>query len=268
MTFIDDNYLDGIITRMTAEHKATIMRTARRLNLPDDDVLFLYIGAVEYTVQLCEDILGGISTERHKIEQSSQSNHQVSNEQAKVLIEDLTRVGSAIVAEIKKSGMAATSAIADANSETLTQALRTATMASSLSNSTIGLIEKVAEDRKAHQLVMQEVVQQVNDAKAELNKAVERTKGMHGAMDKLQNKIRLSAAIGSIAPLTAIGVAMVAGGMIWAAIMHLYWGETEKYLPVIKNNQAQFDKCFEEDGSMKPGLECKILYQKINKGKK
>ena len=79
MTFIDDNYLDGIITRMTAEHKANIMRTARRLNLPDDDVLFLYIGAVEYTVQLCEDILGGISTERHLIEQSSQSSHQVSN---------------------------------------------------------------------------------------------------------------------------------------------------------------------------------------------
>jgi hypothetical protein len=77
--------------------------------------------------------------------------------------------------------MAATSAIADANSETLTQALRTATMASSLKNSTIGLIDQVAEDRKAYQLVMQEVVQQVNDAKAELNKAVERTKGMHGA---------------------------------------------------------------------------------------
>ena len=101
MTFIDDNYLDGIITRMTAEHKATIMRTAKRLNLPDDDVLFLYIGAVEYTVQLCEDILGGISRERHLIEQSTQSNHQVSDEQAKVLIEDLARVGSTIVAEIK-----------------------------------------------------------------------------------------------------------------------------------------------------------------------
>ena len=50
MTFIDDNFLDSIITRLTREHRDILMATAKRLNLPDDDVLFLYIGAIEYTV--------------------------------------------------------------------------------------------------------------------------------------------------------------------------------------------------------------------------
>ncbi len=97
------------------------MRTARRLNLPDDDVLFLYIGAVEYTVQLCEDILGGISTERHLIEQSSQSNQSANVEQAKNLIHSLTQVGISVVADMQKAGMASTSAIAEANAEVLQQ---------------------------------------------------------------------------------------------------------------------------------------------------
>lgn len=48
----------------------------------------------------------------------------------------------------------------------------------------------------------------------------------------------------------------------------MYWEESEKYLSVIKNNQEQFDKCFNTDESMKPGLDCKILYQKAKKAKK
>ena len=52
MTFIDDNYLDGIITRLSAEHKEKIMRTARRLNLPDDDVLFLVLRGALVMVSL------------------------------------------------------------------------------------------------------------------------------------------------------------------------------------------------------------------------
>ena len=50
MPFIDDNYLDGVLTRITKDHRDILMKTAKRLNLPDDDVLFLYIGAVESTV--------------------------------------------------------------------------------------------------------------------------------------------------------------------------------------------------------------------------
>ncbi len=66
----------------------------------------------------------------------------------------------------------------------------------------------------------------------------------------------------SLAPLTTLGVAMAVGGVIWAVIMHFYWGPSEKYLPVIKQNLASFEKCFDEQGLVKLGLDCQIVYHK------
>ena len=133
-------------------------------------------------------------------------------QQADTIRQTIETVTNNCVEDIKEVGMATTSAIAEANSETLTQAQQTVTAAAQLTNAVIALIDKVESDRQTHQLVLQEISQQVVDAKSGLNQAADRTKGMYGAMDKLQNQIRLSAAFGSMAPLTAIGVAMVAGG--------------------------------------------------------
>ncbi len=183
-------------------------------------------------------------------------------QQADTIKQTLERVTADVVEDIKEAGMATTSAIASANSETLTQAQQTATAAAQLTNAVIALIDKVESDRQTHQLVLQEISQQVIDAKSGLNQAVDRTKGMYGAMEKLQNKIRLSAAIGSMAPLTAIGVAMVAGGVIWAMIMNFYWGEAAKYLSVVRENQTVFNRCFTSDGYMKPGITCTVVAKK------
>ncbi len=124
MTFIDDNFLDSIITRLTREHRDVLMAMAKRLNLPDDDVLFLYIGAIEYTMQLCEDILGGISSERQSIEQSAKDTQMASIEQTEAIIKNLIQVAKAATADIQRSGMATTSAIAEANSEVLSKSIR------------------------------------------------------------------------------------------------------------------------------------------------
>lgn len=262
MTFIDDNYLDGIITQMTAEHKENIMRTAKRLNLPDDDVLFLYIGAVEYTVQLCEDILSGISSERQLIEQSNQANHQAQQEQSTTQIKNLIQAGRDIVADIQKTGSATTSAIASANSETLFQAQQTMTAAAELTTSTVALIGKVEADRLAHKQDKEKLLEQIKSAKVELNKAIDRTIGMYGAMDKLQNKIRLSTALGSIAPLSALGCAAIGGAIVYGWGLHMYWGDAGNYLTVVKENRTALTRCFTESGERKPGFTCKVVPQK------
>jgi hypothetical protein len=67
-------------------------------------VLFLYIGAIEYTVQLCEDILGGISSERQSIEQSAKDTQMASIEQAEAIIKNLIQVAKAATADIQRSG--------------------------------------------------------------------------------------------------------------------------------------------------------------------
>lgn len=262
MTFIDDNYLDGIITRMTTEHKEKIMQTARRLNLPDDDVLFLYIGAVEYTVQLCEDILSGISNERQLISQSNQANHQVQQEQSTIQIDSMIQAGRHIVADIQKTGSATTSAIAEANSETLFQAQQTMTAAAELTTSTVALIGKVEADRLTHTQDNSKLLEQIKEAKVELNKAVERTIGMYGAMDKLQNKIRFSIVLGSIAPLSALGFAAIGGAIVYGWGLRMYWGDAGNYLTVVKENRTALNYCFTESGERKPGFTCKVVPQK------
>lgn len=217
MTFIDDNYLDGIITRMTAEHKEKIMRTAKRLNLPDDDVLFLYIGAVEYTVQLCEDILGGISSERQRLEQSSQGTQQASIETAEKLINSLTQVGLSVVADIQKAGMANTSAIAQANAEVLNQSRMTVREAVQLQRLLMAWGERVESDdqnnRKVLQLLLERMVQSIKGLEQANRQITEANK----ALVKLQRNTTWIKVTEWFSPLVALLVAALvgAGGSWW-----------------------------------------------------
>jgi hypothetical protein len=221
MTFIDDNYLDGIITRMTIEHKEKIMQTARRLNLPDDDVLFLYIGAVEYTVQLCEDILGGISNERQLIEQSSQETCAANSEQALALIQELTRVGSAVVAQMQQSGMAATSAIAEANGEVLNQSKATVREAQLLNTQIKEATKQFAQVATTNQRAWQTMLEQNQELTARLQQLLVETNKTTIEQMNLTNKllhvdikVLYANLFGSLSPLVALLIAMLVGGLI------------------------------------------------------
>lgn len=221
MTFIDDNYLDGIITRMTAEHKENIMRTAKRLNLPDDDVLFLYIGAVEYTVQLCEDILVGISNERQLIEQSSQETQTANTEQAKALIQELTRVGEAVVAQMQQSGMAATSAIAEANGEVLNQSKATVREAQLLNTQIKEAGKHFAQVATTNQRSWQTMLEQNHELTVKLQQLLVETNKATVEQMKLTNKLLhvdikviYANLFGSLSPLIALLIAMLIGGLI------------------------------------------------------
>lgn len=211
MTFIDDNYLDGIITRMTAEHKANIMRTARRLNLPDDDVLFLYIGAVEYTVQLCEDILGGISSERQRLEQSTQETQQVSIESAEKLINGLTQVGLSVVADMQQAGIANTSAIAEANAEILNQSRMTVREAAQLQRLLMAWGERVESDDKTNQKVLQVLLERMTQLIKGLEKANTQIDEANKALVKLQRNTTWIKVTEWFSPLAALLVAMLVG---------------------------------------------------------
>lgn len=245
MTFIDDNYLDGIITRMTAEHKATIMRTARRLNLPDDDVLFLYIGAVEYTVQLCEDILGGISTERHKIEQASQSNHQVMNEQAENLINSLTQVGISVVADMQKAGMANTSAIAEAKAEVLSKSRVMVREAVVLQKLLTVWGAKVESNSKNNEQVLKALLERMGQSQKGLETALSQINGANTELVELQRNTTWIKVTEWFSPLVALLVAALvgAGGSWW--VMNLQYNDSLNVLGrnLVKWNIDRILKC-------------------------
>jgi Mg2+ and Co2+ transporter CorA len=248
MTFIDDNYLDGIITRMTAEHKANIMRTAKRLNLPDDDVLFLYIGAVEYTVQLCEDILGGISSERQRLEQSSQRSQEASVESAEQLINSLTQVGLSVVADMQKAGMANTSAIAEANAEVLNQSRVTVREAVQLQKLLMAWGERVEADDKTNQKVLQILLERMVESIKGLEKANTQITEANKALVKLQRNTTWIKVTEWFSPLVALLVAALvgAGGSWW--VMNLKYNDSLNVLGrnLVKWNIDRILKCQED----------------------
>jgi Mg2+ and Co2+ transporter CorA len=251
MTFIDDNYLDGIITRMTAEHKANIMRTARRLNLPDDDVLFLYIGAVEYTVQLCEDILGGISSERQRLEQSTQETQKASIETAENLINSLTQVGLSVVANMQKAGMANTSAIASANAEVLNQSLTTVREAVQLQKLLMAWGERVEADSQNNQKVLQLLLERMGQSTKGLEKALSQINEANTALVKLQKNTTWIKVAQWFSPLTALLVAALVGfGSGWW-VMSLKYNDSTNALGrnLVKWNIDRILKCREDDNS-------------------
>ncbi len=57
-------------------------------------------------------------------------------------------------------------------------------------------------------------------------------------MNQFQNKIKLSTALGSIAPLTALALAAFAGAIVYGWGLHIYWGDAENYLTVVKENRV------------------------------
>ena len=97
-------------------------------------------------------------------------------------------------------------------------------------------------------------MQQVKDVKNEFNQAIDRTKGMYVAMDKLQNKIRLSTAIGAIAPLSALGLAAIAGAIVYGWGLRMYWGDAGNYLTVVKENRSALTTASQNQGRGSQGL--------------
>ncbi len=265
MTFIDDNYLDGVITRMTQEHREILLRTAKRLNLPDDDMMFLYIGAIEYTVQLCEDILSAMSQERQAMTVAADKARQDASEETKNLIKTLLKVGHTVVAEIQKSGMATTSAIAEANQEVLSKSLATVSEAQLLKDQLQAFRDSVEQDRVTNEEVLTSLLRRVGKTISDLEQATQKIETSHAAIQKLQERTKLIKWAEWFSPLAALLLAAGVGAAVYGWGLHQYWGESEKYLSVIKKNQAAFDKCFNSNGLVKLGLDCQILYHKAKK---
>jgi len=249
MTFIDDNFLDSIITRLTREHRDVLMATAKRLNLPDDDVLFLYIGAIEYTVQLCEDILGGISSERQLIEQSAKDTQMASIAQAEAIIKNLIQVAKSATADIKTSGMATTSAIAEANSEVLSKSKETVIEAQALKDQITDLITRVNADSQTNIDVLEVVLGRLGKSIKGLETAISQINGANAAITRLQQNTKWLKFTEWFSPLAALVIALLigAGGSWW--LMSLKYNDSLNVLgrDLVNWNTDRIFKCRQDN---------------------
>jgi len=249
MTFIDDNFLDSIITRLTREHRDVLMATAKRLNLPDDDVLFLYIGAIEYTVQLCEDVLGGIKQERQSIEQSAKDTQMASIAQAEAIIKNLIQVAKVATADIKTSGMATTSAIAEANSEVLSKSKETVIEAQVLKDKITELITSVDTDRETNINVLKVLLERLGQSIGSLNTAITKINSSHTALTRLQQNTTWIKFAEWFSPLTALLIAALVGfGSGWW-VMSLKYNDSLNVLgrDLVNWNTDRIFKCRQDN---------------------
>lgn len=265
--------LDICLAAESPEVKAKVYEILEISELDASDPMFLVLALTGQMrvlleaapLELSQLLTNWKETSASSLESIQQAITQVrttQQQQANTIKQTLEIVTNNCVKDIKLVGMATTSAIAQANNETLAQATLTAKEAAELTKAVRGLRNSVETDRQTHQQVFQELLQQVKEVKNEFNQAIDRTKGMYVAMDKLQNKIRLSTALGSIAPLTALGLAAITGAVVYGWGLRMYWGDAGNYLTVVKENRSALNYCFTESGERKPGFTCKVVPQK------
>ena len=265
--------LDICLAAESPEIKARVYEILEMSELDSSDPMFLVLALTGQMRVLLEAAPAELSqllnncqqTLAHSLEQIQIAITQVretQSQQADTIKQTLETVTNNCVEDIKQVGMAATSAIAQANSETITQAQQTMTAATELTSTTQALRDEVEADRLAHEQDSLELLQQIKEAKDGLKLAIDRTYWMYNDMDKLQNKIRLSTALGSIAPLTALGLAAIAGAIVYGWGLRMYWGDAGNYLTVVKENRSALNYCFTESGERKPGFTCKVVPQK------
>lgn len=200
-------------------------------------------------------------------------------EQADTIKQTLESVTTDCVEDIKEVGMATTSAIAEANNEVLTKSLETVKEVQTLKNQISSLKEVVEKDRETYLIVLNALVSQAaqtqtelseqsKKTKTELDTSIQYIKSCYTALKKIQLGTTWLKWAEWFSPLTALLVAAFVGAAVYGWGLHQYWGEAEKYLPVIKQNQAAFDKCFNSEGLVKIGMDCQIVYKKVKKAKK
>lgn len=208
-----DNYLDDILSglKMSEAHKRNIEKLKKRLRLPDDDAIFFYLAAVEYTVQLCDGILAGIKLEHVEIEQLLQ---QIRAEHPR-LAEEISRILGSVAkqtaADIQKIGMAATSAIAEANASALQQSQEILKEARELKTEIIALRASVEQDRQTNIEVSNAVLGQIGQSNGSLDTAVTKINQTHTDLTRLQRNTTWIKFTEWFSPLAALVIVLLVG---------------------------------------------------------
>lgn len=218
MPIYDDDYLDDILRglSMSESHKHNVRKLQKRFNLPDDDILFLYLASLEYTVKLCEDILGGINTERTAMEQSARDVQAVGLEQAEAIIKQMIEASQLVIAKFTSSGMAATSAIAEANGEVLNKSRETIREAIELKDLLTALRASVEQDRETNINVLKVLLERMGQSIGSQNSAIQEINNAKKDIKQLQKGMTIANTSRWFSPLTALLLVFLVGiGTEW-----------------------------------------------------
>lgn len=222
--------LDFCLSSESSEFKAKVYEIISRSGLEPDDPMFLVLaltGQMRVFLEAAPAELGQLLSEWKSESTSSLSEimsavslvKETQQEQAEVIKGDLENVSQQCVSDIKEAGMATTSAIAEANSETLEQVRQTKKQNEELLVEITTLHAESKADRQKNVENMNALIGWVNKTtqrQETVNKKISNSVSEIGKIQ--QNKIWLRIADGfwSFPALVAFGLILV-GGTWWIA---------------------------------------------------
>lgn len=220
--------LDECLSGESPEVRAKVYEILVVSELDASDPMFLVLALTGQMRVLLEtapaDLSHLLTTWQEQSSQSLQSIQQAitqvkatQQQQVDRIKQTLEIVSGNCVEDIKQAGMATTEAIADANSETLSQARLTVRAATEVKNAFVALQASVEQDRQTNKQVSKGLIEQSGQSTKELTKAIKQLDGANKALVKSGQKMIWIKFTEWFSPLTALVIVLLigAGGSWW-----------------------------------------------------
>ncbi len=251
--------LDACLSSESPEVRAKVYEIINLSGLEADDPMFLVLtltGQMRVFLEAAPAELSKLLTEwKEKNARSLEEIHtaiavvkETQQQQADSMRQNLEIVSQRCVSDIKEAGMAATSAIAEANSETLAQAQQACNRANELKEEVMALRTRVEADRQANEDVLEVLLKRIGQTTRGLEKAVGQINDSGAAIRRLQQNTVWIKWADWFSPLWALlvvgGVGLVAGGWLMSLKYNDYLDVYGRNL--MKWNSDRILKCMDD----------------------
>ena len=208
--------LDAILSSESPEVRAKVYEIINVSGLEADDPMFLILaltGQMRVFLEAAPAELSKLLTDWKA--QNARSLSEIYNaieriietqqQQADSLAQNLEIVSDQCVSDIKEAGMATTSAIAEANNETLAHARQVCNQAEQLKQELMSLHADIAAHSRTNSNVIKAVLERVGMSTKELDKAVAQIDRSHSTIERLQKNTIWVKLTDWLSPLVVLG---------------------------------------------------------------
>ena len=251
--------LDICLAAESPEIKAKVYEIIEISELDASDPIFLVLALTGQMRVLLEAAPADLSkllnnwkeasaTSLQTIQQAIELVKSTQAQQADTIRQTLEIVAKDYVEDIKEAGMATTSAIADANSETLSQARLAALRAIELKDEVVTLRTSVESDRKTNEDVLKVLLQRIGQTTGGLSTAIGQINEANTALRRLQqNTIRIKMAHW-FAPLMALAIVALVGfgSGIWVTWLKYNDSTNSLGRDLVEWNRERIIKCADD----------------------
>ncbi|MGB5713470.1 MAG: DUF6753 family protein [Waterburya sp.] len=225
--------LDFCLSAESPELRAKVYEIIGRSGLEPNDPMFLVLaltGQMRVFLEAAPEDLGRLLSEWKSQSASSLSEiaasislmKQTQQEQAEAIRSNMEAVSLGYVESIKAAGMATTSAIADANSETLSRVRQTKKQIENLYDEIMAMRATIEADRHKNHEVSQGLLHEVEQSTREFSKINARIERSVSAVKLLQKNatwLKLAEVISSFPALIIVGLFNM--GLGWWLALYL-----------------------------------------------